>query len=133
MKKEDVRILVVDDDADIVETPLRELMGYSQIEVLWDGIGVVDRIREYNPHLVILDTQLPMGKSGFQVYDEIVEAGLREGMVVIGNSSGAYKDGWLNRGADDFLEKMEFVAHPDETDKQIQKALERRVTQEATA
>jgi DNA-binding response OmpR family regulator len=61
------RILVVEDDADIAEL-LRhylERSGY-QVDVLAHGTDAVARVRDLQPHLVILDRMLP-GLDGLEI------------------------------------------------------------------
>ena len=60
MKKEKYRILVVDDDKDIVEL-LRyniEKEGYK-LETCLDGATAVEIAKEFNPHLILLDIMMP--------------------------------------------------------------------------
>lgn len=70
------KVLVADDDRDIV-LALRirlEAAGYEIVTAM-DGKEAVERIREENPDLAILDINMPEGNA-FAVLDELREDGL---------------------------------------------------------
>jgi len=60
MKKKDTRILLVDDEPDILE-----LIGYNlssegyQITTAENGIEAISRAKKHKPHLIILDVMMP--------------------------------------------------------------------------
>ncbi|MDA0608616.1 MAG: response regulator, partial [Bacteroidetes bacterium] len=60
MKNEDVRILLVDDEQDILE-----IVGYNlslegyQVFTAKNGIEAVSKAKKKQPHLVILDVMMP--------------------------------------------------------------------------
>lgn len=60
MKKEDIKILLVDDEPDIVEI-IRfnlDLEGY-QISIAYDGLKAIKVAQKVIPHLIILDIMMP--------------------------------------------------------------------------
>ena len=65
------RILVVDDDADLVEAVALSLekQGFS-VEKASDGIEAMDSIRARRPDLVVLDVMMPR-MDGYEVCDEL--------------------------------------------------------------
>jgi len=107
-KMDKKRILIVDDEPDIVET-IRynlELEGY-QCLVAYDGYTAIETVHREHPNLIILDIRLPK-KNGYQVsrllkfdknYKDIpilmLTARTREEDKLIG----------MNTGADEYLTK----------------------------
>jgi DNA-binding response OmpR family regulator len=67
------KLLVVDDDKDIVETLKNRLLreGY-EVEVAYDGEEALAKTRETNPDVILLDLMLPK-LNGFEVLKEIRE------------------------------------------------------------
>ena len=61
------RILIVDDEPDIVETVKfsLELEGYHCL-VSYDGLEAIEKVHQEMPDLIILDVRLPK-KNGYQV------------------------------------------------------------------
>lgn len=64
---EEKKILIVDDESDIVDTLHFELerLGYYCITA-YDGIEALNKARAENPHLIILDIMLPK-MNGYKV------------------------------------------------------------------
>ena len=60
MKKKDIKILLVDDEADILEIVSYNLSseGY-QITTANNGIEALEKAKKHKPHLVILDVMMP--------------------------------------------------------------------------
>ncbi|MFD0861044.1 response regulator transcription factor [Sungkyunkwania multivorans] len=60
MKKKDIKILLVDDEPDILE-----IVGYNlstegyQVSTATNGVEAVSKAKKENPHLVILDVMMP--------------------------------------------------------------------------
>ena len=60
MKKKDIKILLVDDEPDILE-----IVGYNlgnegyQIFTSTNGIEAVEEARKISPHLILLDVMMP--------------------------------------------------------------------------
>jgi two-component system alkaline phosphatase synthesis response regulator PhoP len=68
-----LRVLLVDDEQDIVDTIKYslELRGYK-VDVAYDGMTAVDRARKGKYALMILDVMLP-GKNGYEVSRQLKE------------------------------------------------------------
>ena len=68
---DDMKILVIDDDREMVEflTLLLEDNGYATVSAA-DGQEGLDKIRSENPDLVLLDITMPE-KSGVRFYREV--------------------------------------------------------------
>lgn|SRR5690242_7495597 len=66
-----LRVLVADDQPDICATmsALLEAEGYS-VRCVADGGGVVNAVREFRPHVCILDIGMP-GQTGYSVAGEL--------------------------------------------------------------
>jgi DNA-binding response OmpR family regulator len=102
------RILIAEDEESIVAS-LEFLMrrcGY-EIRVARDGDAAVAALREFLPHVVLLDIMLP-GRSGVEVCREI-RAGPRAGatrvlMLTAKGGSGDEARG-MDAGADDYMTK----------------------------
>ena len=60
MKKKDIKILLVDDEADILE-----IVGYNlssegyQIITAENGLEAIEKVKKHQPHLIILDVMMP--------------------------------------------------------------------------
>ncbi|MCC1483047.1 response regulator transcription factor [Winogradskyella immobilis] len=60
MKKKDIKILLVDDEADILE-----IVGYNlssegyQVITAENGLKAIDKVKKHKPHLIILDVMMP--------------------------------------------------------------------------
>ena len=67
------KLLVVDDDKDIVETLQKRLLqeGYAVV-VAFDGEEALVKVREDNPDIILLDLMLPK-LNGFDVLKEVRE------------------------------------------------------------
>lgn len=103
---EDVRVLIVDDDRDIIDAFDAAFQSEGALtQVAYDGDTAVRICREDLPDLVILDMMLP-GRSGFLVLEKI--KGLEESPVVImvtaneGKRHQAYAE---SLGVDRYLQK----------------------------
>ncbi|RTZ17616.1 response regulator transcription factor [Vibrio aquaticus] len=75
------KILLIEDDRDISQLTQMYLTaeGYH-VEVIEDGVKAIDKIREFEPDLVLLDLMLP-GKSGAEICSEARE--FYSGMIMI--------------------------------------------------
>jgi two-component system alkaline phosphatase synthesis response regulator PhoP len=71
MKKKEIKILLVDDEPDILE-----IVGYNlsaegyQITTAKNGIEAVDKAKKIHPHLIILDVMMP-GMDGIEACENI--------------------------------------------------------------
>ena len=68
------RILLVDDDRDLVETMSEalEAAGY-QVICAYDGVEAWDLIKRGKPDLIVLDVMMP-NKHGYQVAEELEQS-----------------------------------------------------------
>ena len=102
------RILVVDDEKDIVELVAYNLVreGY-QVAKAYDGHQALQYIKENQPALVILDLMLP-GINGFEICRMIRKKPDTEGLPIImltAKSDSVDKITGLEIGADDYITK----------------------------
>ena len=72
--KEQIHILVVDDEESIVEFIKMGLEdeGFT-VDIAFDGNEAVSLAKKINPHIIILDIMLP-GINGYEVCSEIKKA-----------------------------------------------------------
>lgn len=101
-----MRVLLVEDDTRIANVVARGLREKAfAVDVANDGQIAVDQISLNNYDVVILDVLLP-GKSGFEVCDEIRQAGINVPVLML-TARDAVDDRvtGLNSGADDYLTK----------------------------
>ena len=84
MDQKQLRVLVVDDNVDTVETlvTLLEMNGYKATKV-HDGLEVVEAARRFSPDVILLDVGLP-GLNGYQVATLLREEGLLKNTLLVG-------------------------------------------------
>ncbi len=99
------KILVVDDEADIVDFIGDYLTGegYGVIKA-YDGIEALDRMRQDLPDLVILDIMLP-GLDGFEVCKQMRAESTVPILMVTARDTDVDKIVGLEIGADDYIPK----------------------------
>ncbi|UCF38665.1 MAG: response regulator transcription factor [Acidobacteriota bacterium] len=100
------RILIVEDDADLAFGLSDDLQveGYS-VEVVSDGEAALERVREEQWDLILLDVMLPR-KDGFEVCRELRRSGGREPIIILtAKTQEAEKVLGLELGADDYITK----------------------------
>lgn len=81
--KENIRILLADDHpffTDGVKTTLHAYRVYTIVAAVHDGLKVTTAVKECNPHIVLLDVNMP-GKDGLEITREIKK--LMPGIKVI--------------------------------------------------
>jgi DNA-binding response OmpR family regulator len=81
-----LKVLLVDDEQDIVDTIKYslELRGY-EVDVAYDGLTAIDKARQGNYSIMILDVMLP-GKNGYEVsriLKEEIESGKLDPMQIL--------------------------------------------------
>ncbi len=77
------RILVVDDDPDLVESVSMKLESENfDVVKAYDGVEAWDRIKAEKPALVILDVMMPR-KNGYELCDEIKRSDDHKNIVVL--------------------------------------------------
>lgn len=106
---QDKKILIVDDDPDVVAAISMALTdGGARVLTAGDGAQAVEIAEREQPDLVILDMMLPK-RSGFLVLERI-RAGKPKGsrprvIMITGNLGSRHKDYATSRGADDYINK----------------------------
>ena len=77
------KILIVDDEPNIVMSLefLLKKEGF-QIDTAGDGDAAIDKVRSFNPHLVLLDVMMPK-KSGFEVCEILRADATLAGLKII--------------------------------------------------
>ena len=75
MSSEPIRVIIAEDEA-LIRLDLKEMLeeeGYSVVAEVGDGQQAVDRAKELNPDLVILDIQMPV-LDGLSAAEQIASA-----------------------------------------------------------
>ena len=101
------RILLVDDDEEIVETVKLALQDHGyDVLVARDGSEGLMRAERDAPDLIILDMIMPK-RSGFSVLDHIRKRHASSPRIIMltGNEEQRYRDFAASRGVDAFLAK----------------------------
>jgi DNA-binding response OmpR family regulator len=101
------RILLVDDDAEIVEAVSLALSDHGyEVLVARDGAEALVRIERDAPDLIILDVIMPK-RSGFMVLDHIRRSQVRLPHVIMvsANDEQRHRDFAAEKGANVFLRK----------------------------
>jgi two-component system response regulator MprA len=100
-----IRILVVDDDPEIVSFVKRGLIyeGYS-VDTAGDGTEALAKARQNEPDLVLLDIMMP-GLDGIEVSKRLRQAGSVPILMLTAKGTVADKVAGLESGADDYLVK----------------------------
>ncbi len=103
--KENINILIVDDEESIVEFLKMglEAEGYS-IYTAYDGNEAVKMAKEISPHIVILDIMLP-GMNGYEVCAEIKKSINTSVIMLTAKDEIDDRVIGLNIGADDYMAK----------------------------
>ena len=123
--KPETKILIVEDEAwerQYFQQAL-ERLGYSKIEVESNGITCVEKARNYMPHLILLDTNLP-GQMGYEACRQIRAEPWGTQMAILGMSSSPFAGSeWQDTGSDSFVHKDIFSRDHSALGTKIQKAL----------
>jgi len=127
--KKTARILLVDDTDLHRELFSRylEQLGYPNVQEAGDGRQALQSVASYQPHLVLMDTQMP-GPYGPEVSRQIRQTERGKMIGIIGmtdNDDPTYRDTWLEAGADEFLKKGDIFASRQVLDDAIQKVLKK--------
>jgi excisionase family DNA binding protein len=107
--EDELRILIVDDDASLRGTVAQALSlePRYRVEVAADGYEGLIKVGTFRPHLLVLDVRMP-GLDGFQVCrkvkDDPVTARTRI-LAITGFAGGSARERLLAAGADSFLQK----------------------------
>lgn len=108
MKKKDIKILLVDDEPDILEIVSYNLIneGY-QIFTASNGIEAIKRSKEIQPHLILLDVMMPE-MDGIEACEKIREIdSLKEVIIAFftARSEDYSQVAGFDAGADDYITK----------------------------
>ncbi len=107
------RILVVDDDPDLVESVSMKLEAEGfEVDKAYDGVEAMDRIKAQRPALVILDVMMPR-KNGYELCDELKSSDEYKDIAVLlltavadaVTSTNYTHQGGKNTLADDYIPK----------------------------
>lgn len=127
----DQKILIVDDEPDVVSLIERTLAGDGFLVVkAYDGIGALDLVSTEKPDLVLLDLMMPM-MSGYEVCQQIKANPQTRNIPVVCLSSAHSPDARahsLKAGAVELITKPFF---PQELIAQIRRHLPQRVAEPA--
>ena len=108
MKKKDIKILLVDDEPDILE-----IVGYNlkkegyQIFTASNGIEAIDKAKEITPHLILLDVMMPK-MDGVEACEKIRQIDTLNDVIIafFTARSGDYSQlAGFDAGADDYITK----------------------------
>jgi len=104
-KEEAIRILVVDDEVNIVEFLKMGLIseGFA-VYTAYDGIKAIAAAREVKPHIVILDLMLP-GTNGYEVCTQIKSSVKTSVIMLTAKDEVDNCVRGLTLGADDYITK----------------------------
>ena len=103
--EEQQKILVVDDDVNIAELiSLYLTKEMYRTETASDGVEALEKVKSFNPDLIILDLMLP-GKDGYEVCREVRQT--KETPIIMLSAKGETFDKvlGLELGADDYIIK----------------------------
>jgi DNA-binding response OmpR family regulator len=77
------RILVVDDDPDLVESVSMKLESENfSVTKAYDGVEAWDKIKEERPDLIILDVMMPR-KNGYELCNELKKSEEYKDIIVV--------------------------------------------------
>lgn len=101
----DYRVVMVDDDKDVLDAFYANLQDEFTIETFTDPRHAVNYVEEYAPDAIILDYHMP-GTKAFDLYSELRHKKVGRPIIFLtGDSCPELKVQGLELGADDFLRK----------------------------
>ncbi len=108
MKKKHTRILLVDDEPDILEILEYNLSseGY-QVEKARNGVQALNKAIEWNPHLVLLDVMMPE-MDGIETCEKLRKKSTASNLAIVfltARSEDYSQVAGLEAGADDYITK----------------------------
>lgn len=103
------KIVLVEDDRATCEM-VKDVLSKQQmqVEILHDGSNIVDRVKEFDPSLVLLDITLPAGPNGIEICRTIKKDPATGGIPVVmltGEDVAGSIEQCFSYGADDYLFK----------------------------
>lgn len=116
------KILIADDELSIRKLYQRELDkdGY-QVVVALDGTDALNKVRNEQPDLVILDIRMP-GMDGMETMSQILEE-KNDLPVIINSAYSTYQDNFMSWAADAYCVKSSDMT---ELKKTVEEVLEKR-------
>ncbi len=108
MKKKDIKILLVDDEPDILE-----IVGYNlekegyQVFKATNGVEAIKKTRDIKPHLILLDVMMPK-MNGIETCEKIREIDELHDIIIAfltARSEDYSQIAGLDAGADDYITK----------------------------
>ena len=108
--KGDIRVLLVDDMPVFIEGLIKmlDVLGYSGIRQAEDGPKALELAKDYQPHLILMDTRMPPGPEGYEVCRQMRQEDYGNRTAIIGMSNDdnpKTREAWMEAGADDFFLK----------------------------
>ncbi|NDV28659.1 response regulator [Desulfovibrio sp. JC010] len=98
-------VLIVDDDAKLRELLTQYLEGYGyEVDTLPSGEGLVEKVKETSPGIVILDIMMP-GKDGLEVLRELRPHSNVPVIMLTAKGEDTDRIVGLELGADDYISK----------------------------
>lgn len=108
MKKEDTRILIVDDEPDILEILTYNLTNYGyQVFTASNGLKAIEKAKKEKPHLIILDVMMPE-MDGIEACEQMRKMDvLNESIITFltARSEDYSQIAGFDAGADDYITK----------------------------
>jgi DNA-binding response OmpR family regulator len=101
-----IRVLLVDDEADFVETLAErlEIRGFEP-SVALDGPAALERLKDFVPDVMVLDLKMP-GMGGLEVLRESLRKSPKLPVIMLtGHGSEQERDEALASGASTYLQK----------------------------
>ncbi|MEO6455814.1 MAG: response regulator [Ginsengibacter sp.] len=103
------KILIVDDDQDILEIARYLLTSHGfNVQTHSTGFNVPEVVSTYNPHLILLDINLP-GKSGIEICKELKQKLTIP--IILFSANPEKKNALEKSNADDFIHKPFEINH----------------------
>ena len=78
------KILIVDDDHDVVEstTGLMEVYGFEVVNNAYNGLQAIEKIAQHNPDVIILDLMMPQ-YDGFYALDNLAKTNPETKIIIV--------------------------------------------------
>lgn len=108
MKKKDTRILIVDDEPDILEILDYNISGEGyKVKRAKNGLEALTKVKDWNPHLVLLDVMMP-DMDGIETCEQLRKNPNLSELVIVfltARSEDYSQVAGLEAGADDYITK----------------------------
>jgi len=78
------KILIVDDDSDVVEatSEMMEFYGFQAVNDAYNGLQAIEKFAQYNPDVILLDLMMPQ-YDGFYTLDNILKTNPETKIIII--------------------------------------------------